>query len=137
MKTPEVAVDTMPAVKFFAYAEEILKLQPPHVTDQPIIAQLKRIGIEPGKALISANSARRIRAGLEPAREEASQLMAWKVPTLATVTSGWSMNTDTMGVYGTYYLKRAIVLSEAGDRRADGSRRQPAGRRDLSPRSRP
>jgi hypothetical protein len=50
MKTPpKVQVDTMPAAKFFAYAAELLKVNPPHITDQPMIAQLKKIGIEPGK----------------------------------------------------------------------------------------
>ena len=39
MKTPpKITVDTMPAAKFFAYAAEILRLQPPHITDQPILA---------------------------------------------------------------------------------------------------
>jgi hypothetical protein len=33
--------------------------------------------------------------------------MDWKIRTLATVTTnGWSMNTDTMDVYGDYCLKR-------------------------------
>ena len=46
---------------------------------------------------------------LDRAPEDAQRLMAWKVPTLARVANGWSMNTDTMGVYGNYYLKRAMV----------------------------
>ena len=51
MKTPpKVQVDTMPAGVYFAYAAELLKLHPPHITDQPIIAQMKKIGIEPGKS---------------------------------------------------------------------------------------
>jgi hypothetical protein len=110
MKTPpKVQVDTMPAEKYFAYAAELLKVIPPHITDQPMIAQLKKIGFERGKSfeLDKANPA--IRKALQGAPEDAQQLMAWKIPTLARVVNGWSMNTDTMGVYGNYYLKRAIV----------------------------
>ena len=110
MKTPpKVQVDTMPAGKFFAYAAELLKVNPPHITDQPMIAQLKKIGIEPGKSFDLDKVEPAIRKALTTAPEDAQQLMAWKMPTLARVVNGWSMNTDTMGVYGNYYLKRAIV----------------------------
>jgi len=110
MKTPpKVQVDTMPAGKFFAYAADVLKANSPHITDQPMIAQLKKIGIEPGKSFDLDKADPAIRTGIESAPKDALKLMAWKMPTLARVANGWSMNTDTMGVYGNYYLKRAIV----------------------------
>jgi len=110
MKTPpKITVDSMPAGRFFATAAEILKHQPPHITDQPIIAMLQQIGIERGKSFDIDMLDPQIQAGLQTAPAEALKLMAWKVPSLARVANGWSMNTDTMGVYGTYYLKRAIV----------------------------
>jgi hypothetical protein len=110
MKTPpKVQVDAMPAEKYFAYAAELLKVIPPHITDQPMIAQLKKIGFEVGKSFQLDKAEPTVRKALESAPQDAQQLMAWKVPTLARVVNGWSMNTDTMGVYGNYYLKRAIV----------------------------
>jgi hypothetical protein len=110
MKTPpKVQVDTMPADKFFAYAAELLKINPPHVTDQPIIAQLKKIGFEVGKSFDLNKVDPVIQRALASAPGEAQQLMAWKQPTIARVANHWSMNTDTMGVYGNYYLKRAVI----------------------------
>jgi hypothetical protein len=106
---PKVQVDTMAAGRYFAYAAELLKVNPPHITDEPMIAQLKKIGIEPGKSFDIEKLDPAVRKALSSAPEDAQQLMAWKIPTLARVVNGWSMNTDTMGVYGNYYLKRAIV----------------------------
>jgi hypothetical protein len=110
MKTPpKIQVDTMPAGKYFAYAAELLKVNPPHLTDEPIVAQMRRIGIEPGKSFDIERASPAVKKGLEAAPLAAQKLMEWKVATLARVANQWSMNTDTMGVYGNYYLKRAIV----------------------------
>jgi len=107
---PKIQVDTMPADKFFAYAAELLTVNPPHITDQPIIAQMKRyLGIEVGKSFDFDKVAPAVKTALQRVPKGAQELIAWKIPTLARVVNGWSMNTDTMGVYGNYYLKRAIV----------------------------
>jgi hypothetical protein len=102
----------MPADKFFAYAAELLKVQPPHITDEPIIARLKRIGFEPSKSFDLDKVDPAIKTALEAAPEDAQKLMQWKIPTLARVANYWLMNTDTMGVYGNYYLKRAIIAQQ-------------------------
>jgi hypothetical protein len=110
MKTPpKIQVDTMSAAAYFTYAAELLKLHAPHLTDQPILARMKRIGIERGKSFDISKLEPVVRKAVEAAPAEAQQLMTWKLPTIARIANGWSMNTDTMGVYGNYYLKRAMV----------------------------
>ena len=79
MKTPpKIQVDTMTGGDYFAYAAELLKLQPPHLTDEPIIAQMKRIGIEPGKSFDIGKVDPVVKKALEAAPEAGRQLMEWK-----------------------------------------------------------
>src|SRR5262249_7324703 len=85
---------------------------PAHITDQPIIARLKQAGFEAGKSFALDKADPAVKAGFATAPADAQKLMAWKMPTLARVANYWSMNTDTMGVYGNYYLKRAIVAQQ-------------------------
>lgn len=110
MKTPpKVMVDSMPADQYFSRAAELLKLHPPHLTDQPMVANLAKIGVVPGKDFDFTKLSPEIQDGLKAAPRAAQDLMKWKIKTLADVVNDWSMNTNTMGVYGNYYLKRALV----------------------------
>lgn len=112
MKTPpSEQVNTMPAAKYFAYGAELMKTNPPHVTDWSQIARLKRIGVEPGKSFDFDKADPVVKRALEKAVADGLANMKAKAPTLARVVNGWQMNTDTMGVYGDYYLKRAIVAT--------------------------
>lgn len=110
MKTPPMTqVDTMPAEKYFSYAAEAMKVNPPHITDQPIVARMRQIGIEVGQPFDFSKADPAVKRALERAAPDALKAMRAKIPTIARVVNGWQMNTDTMGVYGNYYLKRAIV----------------------------
>lgn len=110
MKTPPlVQVDSMPADKYFGYAAELMKANPPHDSDWSQLARLARLGIVPGKAFDLAAAPVAVQKALARAVPDAQKLMATKTPTLAPVINGWQMNTTSMGVYGNYYLKRAIV----------------------------
>ncbi|WP_017293721.1 DUF1254 domain-containing protein [Geminocystis herdmanii] len=110
MKTdPLKQINSMSASQYFSYGAELLKINPPQVTDWSIIARLQRIGIEQGKSFDLNNAPSTVQAGLQKAVMDGLKIMMEKLPTLARIENGWQMNTDTMGVYGNYYLKRAIV----------------------------
>jgi hypothetical protein len=107
--SPLDQVEAMPATGFFALAAELMKVHPPHPTDFSLLNRIARIGLRPGDSFDPARLDARARSALDGAPKAAQELMAQAMPGLARVTNGWQMNTDTMGVYGNFYLKRAIV----------------------------
>ena len=110
MKTPPMEqVNGMTPAQYFAFGAELLKKHPPHITDWSTVARLKRIGIEAGKSFDLSKQSPEVRRGMANAATDGLKTMQRKLPSIARVVNGWQMNTDTMGVYGNYYLKRGIV----------------------------
>jgi hypothetical protein len=102
-------VNGLSAGAYFTEAARLLKLHPPHVTDWSMIERMRRIGVVAGESFDFASLDAEVRAGLESVPADAHELMLDTLPRMAKVTNGWQMNTDTIGVYGNFYLKRAIV----------------------------
>jgi len=110
MKTaPLNQVNNMTGDKYFAYAAELMRLHKPHVTDWSVVARMKRLGIVPGQSFDIAKADPVVRQALLDAPAAALKMMNETTPTIAKVVNGWQVNSDTMGVYGNYYLKRAII----------------------------
>jgi hypothetical protein len=110
MQTPPLdQVNGMSAAEYFGLAAELLKLHPPHITDWSTITRIAQIGIRPGESFDFDALDPPVQTGLAGVPAAALQLMQKTLPRLAKVVNGWQMNTDTMGVYGNFYLKRAIV----------------------------
>lgn len=114
MKTPPMkTVQAMPAARYFSYAAELVKVNPPHVTDQPIVARMKRLGIEAGKSFAFETADPAVQRALAQGMADGLRLMELKQRTLAHTVNGWQLDTEGMGVYGTNYLKRAVIAMAA------------------------
>ncbi len=110
MKTdPMAQVHRMNAAEFFGLGAELLALHGPHASDWSTVTRLKRIGIGAGRRFDFAAFPRDVQEALERAMPAALQIMRDKVATLSRLVNGWQLSTDTMGVYGNFYLKRAII----------------------------
>lgn len=104
---PMRQVDGMPAAAYFAYAAELLKRHPPHLTDWSILARLRRIGIEVGRSFDAAQLPPAVQQALAGVPAVALEKIQAKGPTFGRAVNGWQMYTETVGVYGNHHLKRA------------------------------
>ena len=109
MQTPPVEqVKKMTPAAYFTYATELLNANGPHLTDQPQLARMKRLGIEAGQSFDVAKVDPVIRQALQTAPAAAQKALITEWPKVGRRANGWVMNTDS-GVYGANYLKRATV----------------------------
>jgi hypothetical protein len=99
----------LPARDYFGLAADLLPVHPPHRTDWSTLARLERVGLWPAGGFDYDALDPAVRRALDGAPAEGLDLMRTTLPHLARVSNGWQMNTDSIGVYGNFYLKRAIV----------------------------
>ncbi|CAH1692725.1 conserved exported hypothetical protein [Hyphomicrobiales bacterium] len=109
MSAPADQIDKMSATTFFGFFAEAMKANPPHANDYPIVDQMKRIGIEPGKSFTLASAPKEVQDALNAAPAEALPQIKSAWSKAGTLANGWRTNMTAIGTYGTDYLHRAGV----------------------------
>jgi len=106
---PNLQVEALSAAEFFSNAAELMKSQPPHLIDSPILERMRRLGLVAGKSYDPGAQSKEVVAALDAAPATAKELMIWKFPRIGEQVNQWSMNTECVGTYGTSYIKRAVI----------------------------
>lgn len=106
---PLTQVANMDAKTYFARASKLMQKYGTHQSDGSQLLRLERIGLTlDGDWELDKLSDKESKV-LDQGVAEARQTMKEFVAQLATMKNGWIINTDTMGVYGNSYLKRAVI----------------------------
>jgi hypothetical protein len=111
--TPPNRVRAMGAEQFLRAFADAMKMNPPHAEDAPMVRDLARIGIVPGRdfdaSKLSPEELVDVRAGVQAA---INHLEAF-VSTGAAHKTGWNSFQGVLGRYGTNYNARAITARVA------------------------
>ncbi|MGA2837620.1 MAG: DUF1254 domain-containing protein [Acidimicrobiales bacterium] len=110
METPPLdQVNAMSGPDYFALAAELMKLHRPHGTDWSVVERMRRLGLVVGESFDTTTQGPEVAKAVAAAPSVAQQDLAATLSTMAAVVNGWQINTNSIGVYGNFYAKRAIV----------------------------
>jgi hypothetical protein len=110
MRTAPLAqVNGMPAAAYFALGASLLRTHAPGAYDQPVLARMARLGLRGGADFDFAALPAGARQALERAAAAGPQHLTGSVSHLGAVKNTWLYLSSGMGVYGTDYLRRAVV----------------------------
>lgn len=103
-------VNALSSVEFFTLFAELLKENPPHANDYPILHRMRAIGIVPGEDFNPAVLDDAATAAVSAARDTALQdlVKAMTEASIGIVRNGWNWE-QSFGTYGTSYRVRALV----------------------------
>jgi len=106
---PVVQVEKLSPAAYFSLFTELTKLNPPHPNDYPILDQMRRMGIEPGKPFALDKAPPAIQRALTEARPAAMKKIGEAFRTSGVANAGWRTNMSGIGTYGADYYHRAAV----------------------------
>lgn len=106
---PLAFVNALSATDFLAAAARLLAVNPPHLTDYSQLARLRSLGLRPGQPWDASQFSETELATVQEGAAAGLAAIKAAVAQIGSHVNGWIVLADTMGVYGNYYLKRALV----------------------------
>ena len=109
MRTPtKDQVVKLNAAAYFKLLATLMKANPPTPADAPMVAEMAKIGLVPGKDWDIGALDPTVTAGLAQAPKAALAKMVAHAPNAGKVVNGWVISRPA-GVFGTDYLQRALL----------------------------
>jgi hypothetical protein len=106
---PSLQVEKIDGVGMLTRLAELLVKYPTHTNDNPILLRLRALGIEVGKPFDGAKLDPKMAAIIDRAAKDAQDSMRVAMTKIGDQIDGWTIARETIGTYGTSYLRRASV----------------------------
>ena len=108
---PQEAILALDTAAYFNMMTRLMgAAAPPAKEDAPLLARMATIGIEPGKPFDAAKLSPEVQAALKDLPKTALQKIEANKEKMGSIVNGWVISKG-LGVYGTDYMKRAVVAA--------------------------
>ncbi|WP_255873034.1 DUF1254 domain-containing protein [Microbulbifer elongatus] len=103
-------VNALDAQQYFGWMASLMKNNPPIAEDAPMVAKMKKIGLEPGKPFDLSKMDPAIADAIKQAPKSAWEQIVAYTKDSGKINNGWLINMK-VGHYGTDYMARAWLAA--------------------------
>ena len=107
--SPQTQVNNLTGVEMFAKLAELFAKYPPHANDYPILFEMQKLGLEPGKLFDPSKLNASDVEAINSVGKTGPADLAQGILKIGKVVNGWNLITENIGTYGTSYRQRAMI----------------------------